>query len=339
MGVMWGYVWGIWWWRITGESMDSDRLRIDLGSIPPSFSTLDELRKAKVQELRDRGIAQGIPSHVPTDVVFSGKRLNVRNRRIVVHMWNGFVPAKSICSTGKGDYVASPEFCLLQVASRLKKSITETLRPWQFTVILTELVCEFCGTYSKQNTTRGFKKRKKVLTSVGQLIVFCGRMSFEHGAQSLRKAVSWALDNLNSPMETALYLLLCLPVSYGGLALPRPISNKSVAVPKVLWAKTRLRHVVPDLCWPEVKLMVEYNGKDSHDGREVKDQERQEIVQDMGYTMITFRKEDLYNRDRFMAKASSVARYLRRSLPEKTTSFDELQILLHNMLLRHERWI
>ena len=85
--------------------------------------------------------------------------------------------------------------------------------------------------------------------------------------------------------------------------------------------------------------MVEYNGKESHDGREVADQERQEIAQDMGYVMITFRKEDLYNRERFMAKARSAASYLGHALPESSAHFDELQGLLHNMLLHHERWL
>ncbi len=339
MDVMWGYVWGIWWWRMTGKNMDPNRLRTGLSAIPSSLANAKDLRNPRIQVLRDRGLARGIPEFVPTDIVVVGSRFGSRNRRIVTHQWNGFVPVGSICKAGGRCYVASPEFCLLQVASGLKRMFSTTLRPWQLTVVLSELVCELCGTYSKQNTTRGFKERGCPLSSVGQIMVFCGRVAFEPGANTLRKALSWSLDGLNSPMETVLFLMLCLPKSYGGLEFPRPISNPTLHIPENLWTKTAKRHIVPDLFWPEVGLFVEFNGEDSHRGREVEDQERQEIAQDMGYVVVTFRKEDLYDYNRFMAKAQSVAKYLDCPLPDSTKRFNQQQILLHNMLLHHARWV
>ena len=339
MGMTWGYVWGLWWWRQTGKNMDPNRLRTDLPAIPTTNVTSEDLKRENVQSLRDRGLDSGIPQCIPTDIVTSGVRPHVQNSRFVVHQWNGFIPIGSICESGANYFICSPELCLLQIGHNLRRMISTTLRPLQYTVILTELVCELCGTYSKQNTTTGFKGRNKSLTSIGELTVFCGRVSFVHGANNLRKALSWALVGLNSPMETVLYLFLCLPADYGGLEFPRPIANYAVPVPRELWSKTARRHIVPDLFWPEVGLIVEFNGEDPHRGHETQDQERQELAQDMGLFVITFRKEDLLNKARFLAKAKSAAKYLNHSLPEATERFDGLQSLLRDMLLRHERWV
>lgn len=339
MVLTWGYVWGIWWWRSTGQSMDTDRLRTPLHKVPSPESLCDAISKEEAMTLHDKGVSCGIPQSIPMDVVVTGTRPRIQNRCFVVHQWNGFVPAGSLCNTGSNNYVCSPEFCLVQIARYIRRLITACIQPWQYTVIFAELACELCGTYSKQNTPVGFKERYKPLTSVGALMVFCGRMAFEPGANMVRKALAWTLDGLNSPMETVLYLLLCLPRSYGGLEIPRPFSNFRLEVPQELWPKTHLRHVVPDLYWPETSLIVEHNGKDSHDGHGIEDQERVEIAQDMGHKVITFRKEDLFDKRRFAAKAQSVARALGRELPEATEQFNDLQSTLLNMLLRHERWI
>ena len=339
MGMTWGYVWGLWWWRQTGSNMDADRLRTDLSAIPAANVTSEDLKRQHAQSLRDRGLANGVPQCIPTDIVTSGVRPHVQNSRFVVHQWNGFIPLGSICKAGADSFVCSPELCLLQIAHNLRRMVSTTLKPWQYTVILSELVCELCGTYSKQNTATGFKGRNTPLTSIGQLTVFCGRVSFVHGANNLKKAIAWALDGLNSPMETVLYLLLCLPAHYGGLEFPRPLANYAIPVPRELWSKTDRRHIVPDLFWPEFGLIVEFNGEEPHRGHETQDQERQELAQDMGLFVITFRKQDLLNKARFLTKAKSAAKYLGHTLPEATEQFDELQGLLHDMLLRHERWV
>ena len=276
--------------------MDPNRVRTGLCSMPATSVTAENLKQTNAQNLRDRGIARGVPQNIPTDIVTSGMRPHVQNCRFVVHQWNGFLPIGSICRAGGDNYVCSPELCLLQIVGNLKRLVSTTLQPWQYTVIIAELVCELCGTYSKQNTAKGFKGRNQPLANIGHLMVFCGRVAFVHGANNLRKALGWSLDGLNSPMETVLYLLICLPKNYGGLEFPRPLANYPLPVPHELWAKTSKRHIIPDLFWPEASLIVEFNGEDSHRGQESQDQERQELAQDMGYAVITFRKEDLLDR-------------------------------------------
>ena len=114
MEMTWGYAWGLWWWRQTGKNMNPDRLRTDLAAIPAANVTGEELKKANVRSLRDRGLANGIPQCIPTDIVTTGVRPHVQNSRIVVHQWNGFIPLGSICESGANYFICSPELCLLQ---------------------------------------------------------------------------------------------------------------------------------------------------------------------------------------------------------------------------------
>ncbi|MDO4796944.1 MAG: DUF559 domain-containing protein [Coriobacteriales bacterium] len=248
------------------------------------------------------------------------------------------MPLGALCVAGS-DFVCSPEFCLVLVACCIRGICQERLADWQYTVVLAELACELCGTYSKQDTKRGFKNRDVPLVNTFQLFAFVTSVNHNRGATRAYEAIRWAVDGLNSPMETALYLMLCLPRMWGGLALPRPRSNWVLDVPSGLWQKTRHRHIMPDLYWPEFALIVEFFGEDAHEGREVPDAERQELAQDMGYKVITFRNDDLQDLRRFNAKAGVVARYLGHELPEVSGSFAGLQGMLQRMLVAHKRWV
>lgn len=236
-------------------------------------------------------------------------------------------------------FISSPEFCYLQICGGVRTIIHEDVRPWQLEVVLIELGCELCGTYSKRSTKRGYVTRKHPLSSTSKLLVFMGRMLFEYGTCKMKEAIVWVLDNMHSPMETTLYLMLCLPSTMGGMQLPRPYGNYELSVPSYLWQKTAKRHIYPDLFWPEVGLMVEYDSDEIHAGKEKDDQERRELVQEMGYKVVTFRLEDLEDLKKFEAKASSVARYLGRALPPDSETFRTLQKTLRDMLVYHPRWI
>ena len=282
--------------------------------------------------------SRGFPRDLPIDLISGTPVARSRLRLIKVRQWTGPVPLGAICTAGNA-FVCSPEFCFVLVAGDVKHICQERLSHWQYIVILVELGCELCGTYSKQESVRGFKDRRAPLIGSWQLFSFAGLMANERGGSLAHEAIRWVIDGLNSPMETVLYLMLCAPRKWGSLALPRPLCNVLLDVPEHLWDKTTLRHIRPDFLWPEFCLIVEYNGEDSHEGRGPYDQEKQELAQDMGYKVITFRKQDLYDLGRFNAKARSVARYLGRRLPAASPDFTALQQTLQQMLLKHQRWV
>ena len=335
---VYGYVWGIWWWRVA-ENASTVRERHTLEGSLPEARSLQAVREQGAQRAWDWGIEKRIPSFVPIDVVLKGNVSHVRASNITLHQWQGFVPYESIVTLSDKGAVCSPEFCYLQAASTVRTIARERLESWQYVVILIELGCELCGLYAKQNNKRGYKKRPHSLTTASKIWKFLVRMGHEYGAPMLRKAMTWVLDDLRSPMETCLYLLLCLPAHMGGAGLPAPLANPSLKVPEGLWGKTKLRHIIPDLFWPEYGLMVEYDSDEQHENRVAEDQERRELAQEMGYAVITVRLRDMEDLSKLRSKMESIARRLDKSLPASTTGFFARQKRLRDMLVFHERWI
>ena len=121
----------------------------------------------------------------------------------------------------------------------------------------------------------------------------------------------------------------------------RPISNAKINVPQELRVGVHAwrQIVMPDLFWPERGVVVEYDSDEAHAGREREDQERRELLQDMGYVVIVFHADDVLDRGKFSAKVSSLAGHLGLSLPPASDEFTRLQDTLRNMLLRHRRWV
>lgn len=69
-------------------------------------------------------------------------------------------------------------------------------------------------------------------------------------------------------METALYLLLCLPRKLGGYGFPKPVLNRRIAVGKRFQSITGRRFFVPDLFWKDAGLDVEYDSDEFHDAED-----------------------------------------------------------------------
>lgn len=316
----------------------ADSLRTSICDLNETPTTRDELEQAEADTVRLEHIARGIPRDISMDLLTSDAVPHARMAHMKVRRWKGAVPLGAICRAGKC-LTCSPEFCFVLIACDIGRVCQEKLKRWQHVVVLAELGCELCGTYSKQDDKRGFKSRRMPLVSMCQMRDFACALAHERGAALAYESLRWVIDGLNSPMETVVYLMLCLPNTCGGLALFRPRANWSIPVPEKLWKKTTRRHVVPDLYWPEQRLAAEFFGKDFHEGHEHDDMERLEIEQDMGLKVVTFWKEDVLDLERFNAKAASVARYLGIELPEADNEFKKLQSTLQQMLVKHQRWV
>ena len=91
---------------------------------------------------------------------------------------------------------------------------------------------------------------------------FVARQSALRGSVGANAALKWVVDNSASPMETAVYLLLCLPKRLGGYGLPKPILNPKLIISTPDGTKERY----PDLYWIGASIDVEYNSDLSHSG-------------------------------------------------------------------------
>lgn len=115
------------------------------------------------------------------------------------------------------------------------------------------------------------------------LVRFCASSRLA-GAAKARVAVGLVRERVDSPMETRVRMLLVLA------GLPEPRVNETVADEGLV---DRRKY---DLCWPEAKLIVEYDGR--HHIERVKqwrsDLRRREGIDDDGWRIIVLIAEDVY---------------------------------------------
>ena len=68
---VYGYLWGIWWWRVT-KNADSFRESTNLENSLPEARSLQAIREQGAQTAWNWGAKRRIPNFVPVDVVLGG---------------------------------------------------------------------------------------------------------------------------------------------------------------------------------------------------------------------------------------------------------------------------
>ncbi|NYI78030.1 DUF559 domain-containing protein [Nocardioides panzhihuensis] len=105
------------------------------------------------------------------------------------------------------------------------------------------------------------------------------------GAAAARRALAYVRTGVDSPMETRLRMLIVLA------GLPEPMVNQLVG------EESELDFRKYDMCWPSIKLIVEYDGR-QHVEREEQwesDIGRREKIDDDGWRILVFIAKDIYN--------------------------------------------
>ena len=180
--------------------------------------------------------------------------------------------------------VATPELVFVQIAEALSSGIDKDRRAClpaekrrskrdAALVRLILLGMELCGSYATAPSGASWKSGETVygrvpLTSVEKISTFMQRLTAAHRPVLATEALKWLANNSASPMETALYLLLCLPRKLGGYGFPKPVLNRRIAVGKRFQSITGRRFFVPDLFWKDAGLDVEYDSDEFHDAED-----------------------------------------------------------------------
>lgn len=131
------------------------------------------------------------------------------------------------------------------------------------------------------------------------------------GVGAARKASRYIIGGSASPMETKLYLLLCLPLQYGGYNLGVPELNPKFDLESDEMEILRQSRVKPDMLWRDCKLVIEYDGR-QHEGEAHANHDalRKTVLEGRGYTVRQIKRHQLYNPLAFHSFASSVASFL-----------------------------
>ena len=289
---------------ISGKGASCSRKADVLGTVPEEFT---------------------IPGQ-PIDVLIFDEGNRRRSGSVACHLWRATLPKHAFFRT-RGVCVSSPEFVFLQQASKLP--IEQ----------LIALGCELCGQYVllPENVTHPgaldeMPKRLSPLTNRGRIAAFLQAARHAKGKDKAIRALKYVVEGARSPMETMVYMLLCLPVAMGGFGLPKPEMNATIPLDDEARTIARRRHCEGDLCWPDVPLDIEYHGEVHVGAAQMKSDVGRELgIEHMGWRVITVTSPQVLDADQFEVVAKEAAAVIGKRLRKATPN-----ALMQREVLRYE---
>ncbi|RDB61538.1 DUF559 domain-containing protein [Gordonibacter sp. 28C] len=204
-----------------------------------------------------------------------------------------------------GVYTSSAALAFTHLAAQEKSAIA-----------LLELGYELCGTYQTRRTGVLSGYQVEPLASIRALEAFIARNPSLRGAAKAAKTLHYMTNGSASPRETKQALVLGLPLMYGGYGLGIPRMNYEVRASPAARALTGKSSFRCDLCWPEAKLDVEYQSRESHSGEEkrLEDSRRTNALAAMGWTVFCITNDELDS----MVATDTIADTIRRHLGKRS---------------------
>ncbi len=270
------------------------------------------LKFCATTDLKDLGITSR-----PTDLIVPSSRDRSRGRQAAFHVWSRDLPANSLLWMRKSLLVSGPELAILQLCgSNVKldallddfaesvraeteiiasigldeKPVMEIPLNWErirSLVAATVVACEFAGTYRLPVGKSGTNYDAAPLMSCHSLEAMARSMGSRSMERRAVRAAQLAFDHSKSPMETALALMLTLPVEMGGFGLPRPVLNKDLDVSQWRGHLSDRDVVCADMRWEDGGVALEYDSTTFHGGsneaKRTNDAIRSNILTSLGY--------------------------------------------------------
>lgn len=244
----------------------------------------------------------------PLHVAVTDASMRRTNKSVAFHVLKGEnkrgLLLRAPVSVGAAhDYMCSPALTLAQLSLGMTRGK------------LALAAFEWCGAYacdrSLSSVGEGFVGVPPLI-SVGNIKTFARYHSEIRGCDTLARVMRYVADGSASPMESALVILLCFPVKWGGYGLPLPQLNKPIALPKKKQTAARKTFFAGDLLWPSKKLIVEYDSDAFHVGhsRISEDSLRRNFLADMGYTVVSVTSDQVFQ----VLKTDELARQLLKHL-------------------------
>lgn len=291
-------------YRTSSAKTDVELCSQSIRSLADATSSRQAIVDAGIWRL---GIGEPTPDQ-PLDVLVRNAGQRCRSQAVRARIWHGDIAATAFRKVSKSIYVSSPEFVYLQMARSLDLPR------------LAALGMELCGTYRRNvvaftlgtnSTTYVTEYNQQPLTTPRRLRGFLSTMQSAPGCSKALKALEYVLPNSASPIESALYLLLCLPRRLGGYALPKPILNPSITLTKAGGRHTLRNQAKPDLYWKTKRIDLEYNSDEFHDeSSRAIDSMRRKALERMRVEVIELTPDELYSTSLFHETALRIAKRL-----------------------------
>lgn len=229
--------------------------------------------------------------------VLVGMRPGVRSsRHIQRHQCQLHLPRNAFFEMAPGVWVSSPELVFVQMASQLEYGA------------LLALGYELCGCYPLEKG-QGFQVRCP-LTTPERLVAFTGQLSGARAAKLARSAAQQVRRKSASVMETEVAITVLTSRRRGGLGLPSAKLNEPHRLSETGQRIARQKSVVGDICWWDKGVVVEYDGQESHAGRDaqIRDSRRRDALLAEGIDATTVTSSQFANVYEFSTLMSEVSR-------------------------------
>lgn len=237
----------------------------------------------------------------PLHLMVPDHDLRISKKRYKYSVSNRPYPETAFLQLDESICLASPELCLLQSM--------KAYPPVRFM----ELCMEVCGKYSlMKEDPRGFVTRDYPLASLEGIRSLAAQTQSIRGFAQTRVLLQDLAEGSRSPMETRTYLLMCLPKRMGGYGLPKPELNMRISLSKEEQRFAERRYFECDMCWPEAKVVVEYDGHEDHADRysRNRDSKKRNVLISKGYTVFTITGGQLRDARAFGTIVCEIARLL-----------------------------
>ena len=134
-------------------------------------------------------------------------------------------------------------------------------------------------------------------------------------------------------------MCLCLPYRLGGYGFEKPELNHRIDIPSTLKSHVRQSYFVGDLCWPERRLDVEYDGSLHLDAdRRASDEARRTVLETMGFTVVAVTRKQFNSVAATHAVAETLALHLGRRLRFRDPSFSQVRLRMRTKLFEGSRY-
>ena len=221
----------------------------------------------------------------PVHILVPDASMRHNGSKLQCHVGSGIFPRNSFIILDDAVVIASPEMCFLQAASIL--SIQE----------LVVLACNLCSIYVKDQDEVYGQRRRGQITSVSAISAFLEKVKGFPGTRKAKIAIKYASDRSNSPMESKLAALACLPIHYGGYALRRPKLNHDINLSDEGVSLLGRKTCCGDMVWEEYMIDVEYDSNISHleINQHAYDKARLNAMTMSGYQVISITANQLHS--------------------------------------------
>lgn len=240
----------------------------------------------------------------------------------VSHVHKNPSPPNSFVKTTGNVMIVSAELNYLQMASKLSKAQ------------LSEYATNLCASFCADKATKTLHQRNNQLTTITSLQKYLVGLERYSGLAKAQRCLAWAAEGSASPMETKLFLLLCLAQNEGGYGLPRATLNYRIN-PGRGRTLSNQNWYVADLCWPDKRVIVEYDGASYHTDLN-SDKRRVNALESLGWSVFCASKHEMFDLQALNLFAKQVAQSLGKRM-RHTPSWPDKQTNLVKELRLHRR--